>query len=127
MRRRFIRSALLSNPDNWSDVYEDIKTQVLETSAFQLVGNKGIVEVNSKSGETYVLVEVVGVPRFGIQTEDHEARTVLTFEHPDSAYKVDFLTLKQDAEAIIGGMQQRLDPCYHIVFDSHHLALHFFI
>lgn len=127
LRRRFIRSRALSNLNDWSDIYEDMKKEILTETAFQLVGHKGIVEIDSLSDQAHVLVEVVGVPKAGFPSEDQEARDVLVFDYSTTVFDVDFLTLKREAQAIISGIQRPLDPLYHIVFDGHHLALHFFI
>ncbi len=127
LRRRFIRSEALTSLNDWSDVYEDMKKAILTETSFQLVGHKGIVEIDSQSGESHVLVEVVGKPLAGFPSEDHEARDVLVMEHPDTAFNVDFLTLKKEAAGLISGIQRPLDPLYHIVFEGPNLALHFFI
>ena len=127
MRRRFVRSEILSNLNDWSDVFVDLKRTILASSAFQLVGSKSVVEIDTSTSKASVLIEVVGVPKTGILTEDHNPCEILVFEFPENAFNVDFLTLKSEAEAIISGIAQRLKPVYHIVFDGNHLALHFFI
>lgn len=126
-RRRFIRSKALLSLSDWSDVYEDIKKLILTETAFQLVGHKGIVEIDSQTGKAHVLVEVVGVPKTGFSSEDHEPRDVLVFDYPRTIFEVDFMTLKKEAAGLIVGIQKSLGPVYHIVLDGHHLALHFFI
>lgn len=126
-RRRFIRSASLAELSDWSDVYEDLKANILTETAYQLVGHKSIVEIESTTGQGHVLVEVVGVPKAGFPSEDVEPREVLVFDFQKSAFNVDFLALKHEAKAIMSGISHRLDSTYHIVFDGDHLALHFFI
>lgn len=127
LRRRFIQSVALHSLNDWSDVYEDLKREILTTSAFQLVGHKGVIQVESRSGTGHVLVEVVGVPKAGFESKDVEPQEVLVFEYPKTIFDVDFLTLKEEAKAIMSSIQKPLSETYHIVFDGNHLALHFFI
>ncbi|MBC7712632.1 MAG: hypothetical protein H7177_04810 [Rhizobacter sp.] len=127
LRRRFIRSASLQNLNDWTDVYEDLKEQILTSSAFQLVGHKGIIEINSTSGTAHVLLEVVGVPKAGFDSRDIEPQDVLVFDHPENSFSVDFLTLKKLATAIMKGIPGPISDTYHIVFDGLNLSLHFFI
>lgn len=127
LRRRFIVSPPLKSLNDWFDTYQGMKEQILTSSAFQLVGHMGVLEIESNSKTGRVLVEVVGVPRIGFLSKDIEAQEVLVFEHPRSAFEVDFLTLNQEARAIISEIRGSISDTYHIVFDGRNLALHFFI
>jgi hypothetical protein len=126
-RRRFIHSEVLRSLNDWIDVYEELKNEILTTSAFQLVGHKRMLEIDSRTGQGYVLIEVVGIPKEGFSSKDVESREVLVFDYPISMFEVDFLTLNEEARAIMGRIQKPLSETYHIVFDGNHLALHFFI
>jgi len=126
-RRRFIRSESLKELSDWSDVFEDLKKQILTETVFQLVGLKTIVEIEAASGLGHVLVEVVGTPQVGFPSVDMEACEVLSFDYQASAFDVDFVTLQHEAKAIRNGIHHPLRPLYHIVFDKDHLSLHFFI
>ena len=127
LRRRFVKSELLPDLLAWSDVTQDLKEAIQSTSAFQLLGEQAIVEIDSLTGLGHVLVEVVGVPKSEFPSIDFEAREVLVFDYPKSGFEVDFMTLMQEAKTIISGISRPVDTRYHIVFDGNHLALHFFI
>jgi hypothetical protein len=127
LRRRFIKSPILDNLEDWSDCYLDLKRQILTTSSYQMVGGKRIIEIDGSSGSGRILIEVVGVPNLGFDTIDVPPRDVLTWDSPESLFEVDFLALKQEAEDIIQAISGLKSSSYHIVLEGSHLSLHFFI
>ena len=128
LRKRFAKSEALSNALDWMDVSESMKDSLLTSSSFQLVeAQKSIIEMNVKTGNAAVLIEVVGVPSTSIQTIDVGPSEALVYEYPMSVFDVDFLTLNKEASAIMAGIDHPLEEAFHIVFDGTHLALHFFI
>ncbi|MBC7430378.1 MAG: hypothetical protein H7336_17320 [Bacteriovorax sp.] len=127
LRRRFIRSASLHNLNDWPDAYEDLKEQILTSSAFQLVGHKKIIEISSTTSVGHVLLEVVGVPKPGFDSKDLEPQDVLVFDYPETGFNVDFLTLNQVVKGLMRGIPGPISDTYHIVFDGLNLSLHFFI
>ena len=126
-RRRFIQSAALSGPLDWSDEGSVLREKILMDSAYQLVGDIFFLRANRKTEDLTVMIEVLGIPKIGLSFKDYEACTGLVYEFPESAFDVDFLTIKKRAEEIMRGVSYNLDDNYHIVLEGKNLALHFFI
>ena len=127
LRRRFIKSEALHAIEGWSDVSEKLKEKILTDSTYQLVGNKVVLAINAETQETHILVEVLGIPKEGFQILDFEPRECLLYEHPETIFDVDFLTLKDRGRDLIKGIPHHLEDSYHIVFEGEKIALHFFI
>jgi hypothetical protein len=126
-RRRFIQSRALPNLETWMDEGESLKHTIVSESTYQLVGDKTILSINSKTQHAHVLIEVLGIPQLGLSYVDMEAVEVLVCELPETVFSVDFLTLKERAEALKQKIAHSLEDSYHIVFEANHLALHFFM
>jgi hypothetical protein len=126
-RRRFIESAPLKSVEAWMDEASRIKQQILTDSSFQLVGDKVHLQVNSGTDVARVLVEVLGIPRAGLNVVDLEPCEVLVYNYPEDLFSVDFLTLKKTAVELKSKLSYSVAEDYHIVFEGKNLALHFFI
>lgn len=127
LRRRFIKSKALLEVLSWTDEASALREQILMDSAYQLVGDKVIVNINRKTQDAHVMIEVLGIPKIGLAFTDLEASTSLVYDFEESAFDVDFLTIKKRAEEIFRAVSYNLEDNYHIVFKAHNLALHFFI
>lgn len=130
-RRRFIQSDEIPSLDAWYDTAQRLREKILRDSSFQLVGAKtivecGITESNEREKLT-VLFEVIGPPQIGFQHFDLEATEVLSFEAKENPFEVDFLSLKEKAQALKASIPRKLTPRVQFVIDGTKLELHFFV
>ena len=127
LRRRFVISNTPLDPLSWSDLSSELKQKILIDSAYQLVGDKTILKVSDKNSDTQVMIEVLGIPKLGLDFIDLEAAECLEYEFPECAFDVDFLTVKERAAELMRAVSYNLEDEYHIVLSGRNLALHFFI
>jgi hypothetical protein len=127
LRKRFIQSEALDKLEDWLDVSEKLKNQIKTDSTFQLVGDKTVVSINSVTQIGHVLVEVLGIPKVGLKHIDQEPCEFLLYSCPESAFDIDFETIKARAIDLMGVITHRLEDSFHIVSDGLNLELHFFI
>jgi hypothetical protein len=127
LRSRFIQSEALDKFGMGFDISEKLKDQIKTDSAFQLVGDKTIISHNAKTQISYVLVEVLGIPKVGFKLIDHGPCELLQYVCPESAFEIDFETLLGRASDLMGVITHRLEDTFHIVSDGLNLELHFFI
>jgi hypothetical protein len=127
LRRRFIQSEALLGLESWFDVSEKLKELIKTDSTFQLVGDKTILSLDSKSQNAHVLVEVLGIPKINLKIVDHEPCELLIYQCPETAFSIDFATLKARALDLMGVIKLPLEDHFHIVSDGLNLELHFFI
>lgn len=104
-----------------------LREKILMDSAYQLIGQKVLLSINSRTQELRVMIEVLGIPKIGLSFTDIESKEGLIYEFPESAFDVDFLTIKKRAEDIIKAVSYNLEDNYHIVLEGKNLGLHFFI
>lgn len=127
LRRRFIQSEALLGLESWFDVSEKLKEIIKTDSSYQLVGDKTILRMDSKSQNAHVLVEVLGIPKINLKTIDVEAGELLIYQCPETAFSIDFDNLKARALDLMGVINLQLEDHFHIVSDGLNLELHFFI
>jgi hypothetical protein len=127
LRRRFIQGKALRNLDTWLDEAEILKNKILTDSTYQLVGDKVILSFNPLTKIGHVLFEVLGIPGSSLQYVDLEPGDTLICELELGPFDVDFLTVIARAEALKQKITHSLEETFHIVFEGHNLALHFFI
>ena len=127
LRRRFIQSEALLDLGSWFDVSEKLKEISKTDSTFQLIGDKSIMALDSKSENAYVLVEVLGIPKINLKIVDLEACELFVYQCSETAFSVDFETLKTRALDLMSVIKLPLEDHFHIVSDGLNLELHFFI
>lgn len=127
LRSRFIQSEALNKFESWFDISEKLKDQIKTDSTFQLVGDKTMLTIDTKTQTSHVLVEVLGIPKVGFKIIDQEPCELLIYSFPESAFEIDFDTVKARASDLMGVITHRLEDSFHIVSDGLNLELHFFI
>lgn len=127
LRSRFIQSEALDKFEIGFDISEKLKDQIKTDSTFQLVGDKTVISYNAVTQSCHVLVEVLGIPKVGFKLIDQEPCELLQYACPESAFEIDFETLKARASDLMGVITHRLEDTFHIVSDGLNLELHFFI
>lgn len=126
-RRRFVKSATLHELFLWTDFYAKIIYEIQTSSTLQRVGKKKIIEINTKTNQAHLLVEVLGPPQLPFEILDMEPRVIFVYTHPLGIFEEDFNTIKKKAQSLKDQVLENLADFYHIVFDEEHLELHFFI
>ena len=127
LRRRFIQSEILLDLESWFDVSEKLKEISKTDSTFQLLGDKSIMSMDSKTQNAYVLVEVLGIPKINYKVVDLEPCELLIYQYPQTAFDIDLVTLKARALSLMSVIMTPLEDHFHIVSDGLNLELHFFI
>lgn len=127
LRRRFIESEALERFESWFDISENLKEHIKTDSTFQIVGDKSVIAVNYKTQVGHVLVEVLGIPKVGLQIVDQEPCELLIYDFPESSFEIDFEAITTRAADLMKVITHRLEHSYHIVFNGLNLSLHFFI
>ena len=127
LRRRFIQSEILPNLESWFDISEKLKELSKTDSTFQLLGDKSIIAIDKNSQNSHVLVEVLGIPKVNLNVVDFEPCELLIYQYPQTAFSIDFETVKARALNLMSVITTPLEDHFHIVSDGLNLELHFFI
>jgi hypothetical protein len=128
-RRRFVVSPLQGPIENWFDEYIQLEEKIRKNSAFQRIGQKALIEVDSTTKKGSILVEVVGTPTSGDIYFDLEPQDVFIHELDSSSFLMSFEEIAGIVQIIRGNkglIGLGLSNYYHIVNDEEKLALHFF-
>jgi len=131
-RRRFIKTAPLSHPNDWMTELAQLKETIALSTQFQIVGRKTIIE--NRGSDLSLMVEVVGVPR----NLDQKSLTLVDLEGVDSyvydfsdadVFTLDFESVLAAAAKIRAALsvgENRLHDVTHLVLDEEKIGLHFF-
>ncbi len=117
----------MTDPASWMDESFLLEEQIKSHSTLQKTGPKMILEVNNSTQERRILVEVVGIPSAHFDNTDMEPCDVLICSLPQGPFELSFEEIFTKAQSIQKGINLSLQNFYHIVFDGHKIALHFFI
>lgn len=125
-RRRFLKSAPITDLSSWMDVDASLRQRLLTESTFQLVGGKSILEISAQNQSASLLLEVLGVPTPSFLTVDLMPLEVLVLECPEESFKIDFEAVMGRARQVMNGAVQPISETFHLVIEGAKLELHFF-